>query len=121
MADKILIVDDSYYMRTMLRDILTDAGHGIAGEAPNGAEAIELAATLSPDLILLDVILPDITGMDVLKKIIANNPKAKVLMISAVGNDDVHKQAVKDGALDFILKPFSEEEVLAKVRKALIG
>ena len=85
MNKRILIVDDSFYMRTMLKNMLTDAGYEVVGEAANGAQAVEMAASTNPDLITLDVILPDNTGLDVLKSLRQIQPSAKVVMCSAVG------------------------------------
>ena len=85
MNKRILIVDDSFYMRTMLKNMLTDAGYDVVGEAANGAQALEMATSTSPDLITLDVILPDNTGLDVLKSLRQLQPSAKVVMCSAVG------------------------------------
>ncbi|WP_347156979.1 response regulator [Pontibacter chitinilyticus] len=118
---RILIVDDSFYMRTMLKNMLTDAGYDVVGEAPNGQTALELAKTTSPDLITLDVILPDNTGLDVLKGIKADQPDMKVIIVSAVGQEVIVNEAMEYGALSYIVKPFSEEKVLEVVSKALAG
>ncbi len=116
---RILIVDDSFYMRTMLKNMLTDAGYEVVGEAPNGQTALELAKTTSPDLITLDVILPDNTGLDVLKGIKAEQPDMKVIIVSAVGQEIIMNEAMEYGALSYIVKPFSEEKVLEVVSKVL--
>ena len=118
---RILIVDDSFYMRTMLKNMLTDAGYDVVGEAPNGQTALELAKTTNPDLITLDVILPDNTGLDVLKGIKADQPEMKVIIVSAVGQEIIMNEAMEYGALSYIVKPFSEEKVLEVVSKALSG
>ncbi|SIT78927.1 response regulator [Pontibacter indicus] len=116
---RILIVDDSFYMRTMLKNMLTDAGYEIVGEAPNGQTALELAKETNPDLITLDVILPDNTGLDVLKGIKAEQPDMKIVIVSAVGQEVIVNEALENGALSYIVKPFSEEKVLEVVKKAL--
>ncbi len=116
---RILIVDDSFYMRTMLKNMLTDAGYEVVGEAPNGQTALELAKSTNPDLITLDVILPDNTGLDVLKGIKADQPDMKVIIVSAVGQEVIVNEALEHGALSYIVKPFSEEKVLEVVKKAL--
>lgn len=116
---RILIVDDSFYMRTMLKNMLTDAGYEIVGEAPNGQTAMELAKETKPDLITLDVILPDNTGLDVLKGIKAEQPDMKVVIVSAVGQEVIVNEALEYGALSYIVKPFSEERVLEVVSQAL--
>lgn len=119
MNKRILIVDDSFYMRTMLKNMLTDAGYEVVGEAANGAQAVEMATSTNPDLITLDVILPDNTGLDVLKKLRELQPSAKVVMCSAVGQEVIVTEAIENGALAYIVKPFSEEKVLEIVGSAL--
>jgi two-component system chemotaxis response regulator CheY len=119
MKNRILIVDDSFYMRTMLKNMLTDAGYEVVGEAANGQQALELAAQTQPDLITLDVILPDNTGLDVLKGIRQEQPEVKVVMCSAVGQEVIVNEALESGATAYIVKPFSEEKVLEIVGSAL--
>ena len=121
MNKRILIVDDSFYMRTMLKNMLTDAGYDVVGEAANGAQALEMAVATTPDLITLDVILPDNTGLDVLKGIRQQQPDDKVVMCSAVGQETIVNEAIENGALAYIVKPFSEERVLEIVGGALDG
>jgi two-component system chemotaxis response regulator CheY len=121
MNKRILIVDDSFYMRTMLKNMLTDAGYDVVGEAANGQQALEMAVATTPDLITLDVILPDNTGLDVLKGIRLQQPDAKVVMCSAVGQETIVNEAIENGALAYIVKPFSEERVLEIVGSALQG
>ena len=119
MNKRILIVDDSFYMRTMLKNMLTDAGYEVVGEAANGAQALEMATSTKPDLITLDVILPDNTGLDVLKSLRQIQPNAKVVMCSAVGQEVIVTEASESGALAYIVKPFSEEKVLEIVGSAV--
>lgn len=119
MKSRILVVDDSFYMRTMLKNMLTDAGYEVVGEAPNGQTALELARDLKPDLVTLDVILPDNTGLDVLKGMRKDQPDLKVVIVSAVGQEVIVNEALENGALSYIVKPFSEEKVLDVVNKAL--
>ena len=119
MKNRILIVDDSFYMRTMLKNMLTDAGYEVVGEAANGQQAMEMAAETQPDLITLDVILPDNTGLDVLKGIREKQPNVKVVMCSAVGQEVIVSEALESGATAYIVKPFSEEKVLEIVGSAL--
>ncbi|TPG65807.1 response regulator [Hymenobacter nivis] len=121
MNKRILIVDDSFYMRTMLKNMLTDAGYEVVGEAANGQQALEMAAATKPDLITLDVILPDNTGLDVLRGLRKEAPDAKVVMCSAVGQEVIVNEAIENGALAYIVKPFSEERVLEIVGSALGG
>ena len=119
MKKRILIVDDSFYMRTMLKNMLTDAGYDVVGEAPNGQTALQLARETNPDLVTLDVILPDNTGLDVLKGIKKDQPDMKVIIVSAVGQEVIVNEAVENGAFSYIVKPFSEEKVLDTVARAL--
>ncbi|MCA8830777.1 response regulator [Hymenobacter pini] len=119
MKNRILIVDDSFYMRTMLKNMLTDAGYEVVGEAANGQQALEMATETKPDLITLDVILPDNTGLDVLKGIRQEQPDVKVVMCSAVGQEVIVNEALESGATAYIVKPFSEEKVLEIVGSAL--
>ena len=117
--NRILIVDDSFYMRTMLKNMLTDAGYEVVGEAPNGQTALELAKETKPDLITLDVILPDNTGLDVLKGIKVDQPDMKVIIVSAVGQEVIVNEAMEYGAKAYIVTPFSEEKVLEVVSQVL--
>ena len=119
MKKRILIVDDSFYMRTMLKNMLSDAGYEVVGEAPNGQTALQMAKETNPDLVTLDVILPDNTGLDVLKGIKQDQPDMKVVIVSAVGQEVIVSEAIQYGALAYIVKPFSEEKVLEVVGKAL--
>lgn len=119
MKKRILIVDDSFYMRTMLKNMLTDAGYEVVGEAPNGQTALQMAKETNPDLVTLDVILPDNTGLDVLKGIKKDQPDMKVIIVSAVGQEVIVTEAMQQGALAYIVKPFSEDKVLEVVGKAL--
>lgn len=116
----ILIVDDSKYMRTMLADILTGDGHEIAGEAENAWEALEFHKRLMPDIITLDIVMPEVKGIDAitaLKQIIHSNAKTRVIMVSAMGQEDVVKECLQEGASDFIIKPFKPDQVSNIVRK----
>ncbi|RAK69697.1 response regulator [Hymenobacter edaphi] len=119
MKNRILIVDDSFYMRTMLKNMLTDAGYDVVGEAANGQQARDLASETKPDLITLDVILPDNTGLEVLKDIRQELPDVKIVMCSAVGQEVIVNEALESGASAYIVKPFSEDKVLEIVGGAL--
>jgi two-component system, chemotaxis family, chemotaxis protein CheY len=117
---RILIIDDSLYMRTMLKHILTDAGHEVIGEAADGKSGLKMVAELCPDMITLDVILPDQTGLDILKEIKRNcNKDIKVVLVSAVGQDVIIEEAMTLGANDYIVKPFSEEKVVQTVQRVV--
>ena len=123
MGLRILIVDDALFMRNMLRDILSRAGHQVVGEASNGVEAIERYQELCPDLVTMDIVMPLKSGIEALQEITARDPGARVVMCSALGQDSLVIEAVQSGAKDFIVKPFKEERVLDVVRRvgALAG
>jgi two-component system, chemotaxis family, chemotaxis protein CheY len=121
MKHRILVVDDSFYMRTILKNMLTDAGFNVVGEAPDGKTAITLAQETSPDLITLDLILPDNTGLDVLKAIKKDNPNIKVVIVSAVGQEAIVKDALSQGAEAYIVKPFAEDKVVEIINNVMDG
>lgn len=111
MDKKILIVDDSAFMRKVLRDIFESAGYTNFIEASNGRDAIDKWKNEHPDFIFLDVIMPEMNGMDVLRQI---GKEAKIIIVSAVGQKDMIEEAKTLGALDYIVKPFDRDQVLDK-------
>jgi two-component system chemotaxis response regulator CheY len=118
----ILIVDDSKFMRKTLSDILTEAGHQIVGEAENAREGTELYKILKPDLVTLDIIMPEVEGVDAisaLKEMIDLNPQAKVVMVSAMGQEQIVEECMQAGAKGFIVKPFQPSNVAGVVKKVL--
>lgn len=115
MKKKVLVVDDSRYMRTVVRAALEEEGFEVVGEASNGEDAIDLAFSLKPDLIMLDNILPDMSGIDILRVYKEDGMKSKVIMISAVGQDSVIDEAKSLGAVAYIVKPFTKEKLLDKL------
>lgn len=118
MKKTVLIVDDSMYMRTLIKDALVEAGYEVLGEAENGESAIDQAMELNPDLITLDNILPDMIGIDILKVIKGEESlKSKVIMISAVGQESVVQEGLQIGAEDYIVKPFTSEQLITSVGK----
>lgn len=116
---KILIVDDAAFMRMMLKDILTKNGFEVVGEASNGLEAVEMYKTLSPDLVTMDITMPQCDGIEALKQIIAINAGANVVMCSAMGQQAMVIESIQSGAKDFIVKPFQPDRVLESIRKVL--
>ncbi|UII21787.1 response regulator [Fulvivirga ligni] len=120
MSKNILVVDDSYYMRAVLRIILEDAGYTVVNEAASGQEAIQCAKDDQPDLVTLDLILPDNSGLDVLKTIKQNRPDQKVVVVSAVGQESIVKQAEEIGAAAYITKPFEDEEVVKVINNVFM-
>jgi two-component system, chemotaxis family, chemotaxis protein CheY len=117
MSKNVLIVDDSLYMRTVIKDALEMAGFHIVGQAANGEEAIDLAFDLKPDIITLDNILPDMIGTDILKVYNKEGLPSKVIMISAVGQESVIQEGLSLGAKAYIVKPFTSEQLLDEVNK----
>ena len=119
MGKNILIVDDAAFMRMMIKDILTKNGYTVAGEAENGAKAVEKYNELKPDLVLMDITMPEKDGIQALKGIKANDPNANVIMCSAMGQQAMVIEAIQSGAKDFIVKPFQAERVLEAVKKVV--
>lgn len=119
MAQRILIVDDAAFMRMMIKDILSKNGFNVVGEAEDGAQAIEKYKELTPDLVTMDITMPEMDGIKALKKIIKINPKAKVLMCSAMGQQAMVIDAIQAGAKDFIVKPFQADRVIEAIQKVL--
>ena len=106
MAKRLLIVDDALIMRKRIKDIAERAGWEVAGEATNGEEAVELYRKESPDLVTLDIVMPKMDGVTALKHVLAADPEAQVVMISAVDQKDKLTECIGSGAVDFIVKPF---------------
>ena len=119
MAKNILICDDAAFMRMMIKDILTKNGYNIAGEAENGAKAVEKYNETKPDLVLMDITMPEMDGIQALKKIKESDPNACVIMCSAMGQQAMVIEAIQSGAKDFIVKPFQAERVLEAVKKVV--
>ena len=115
----ILVVDDAAFMRMMLKDILTKGGHQIIGEAADGVQAIDQYRKLMPDLVTMDITMPNMEGIEAVKHIKQANPNARIVMCSAMGQQYLVVQAIQAGAKDFIVKPFQAERVLDAVKKAL--
>ena len=119
MKTRVLLVDDAKFMRMMLRDILEKAGFEIVSEASNGREAVQEYQRLKPDLVTMDIIMPQVGGVEAAKEIIKSDPAARILMVSAMGQQELVKESLDAGARDFIVKPFVSEEVLRKVKQVL--
>lgn len=121
MANRILIVDDAAFMRMMIRDILTKNGFEVCGEANDGMQAVEKFKELSPDLITMDITMPEMDGIVALKEIKKIDPNAKVIMCSAMGQQAMVIDAIQAGAKDFIVKPFQADRVVEAIKKTLGG
>ena len=119
MAQRILVVDDAAFMRMMLKDILTKGGYEVCGEAADGIEALAKYNELKPDLVTLDITMPNKDGIAALKDIKAADPSAMCIMCSAMGQQSMVIEAIQSGARDFIVKPFQAERVLEAIKKVL--
>ena len=121
MPTKVLIVDDAMFMRAILKDVLLNAGDfEIAGEASDGEEAVKFAKELRPDLITMDIVMPNMDGIEATKQIMKTDPSVKIVMCSALGQEPLIMESLASGAKDFIVKPFSAEKVL-KVIQSILG
>ncbi len=119
MANGILIVDDASFMRMMIKDILTKNGYEVLGEAENGLQAVEKFKELSPDLVIMDITMPEMNGIEAVKEIKKIDSDATIVMCSAMGQQTMVIEAIQAGAKDFIVKPFQADRVIEAVSKAL--
>ena len=119
MAKNILICDDAAFMRMMIKDILSKNGYTVVGEAENGAKAVEKYGELKPDLVLMDITMPEMDGIQALKKIKEADAGASIIMCSAMGQQAMVIESIQSGAKDFIVKPFQADRVLEAVRKVV--
>lgn len=119
MAKRILITDDALFMRVTLRNILTKSGYEIAGEASNGRESVELYEQVRPDLVTMDITMPEMDGISAVREIRQIDPQAKIIMCTAMGQKNMVMEAVAAGAKDFVVKPFQPEKVLESVQRQI--
>ena len=119
MAKNILVCDDAAFMRMMIKDILSKNGYNVAGEAENGIKAVETYKEVSPDLVLMDITMPEMDGIQALKEIKKVDAGAKVIMCSAMGQQAMVIESIQAGAKDFIVKPFQAERVIEAVKKVV--
>ena len=119
MSQTVLICDDAVFMRTMVADILQQAGFEVVGEAESGVQAVERYKQLRPDLVTMDIVMPDMGGIDAVREICKHDPNAKVLMCSAMGQQALVVEAIQAGAKDFVVKPFQPGRVLEAVQRVL--
>lgn len=119
MSHTVLVCDDAIFMRTMISDILTQAGFEVVGEAETGIEAVERYDKLKPDLVTMDIVMPDMGGIEAVREICQRNPEAKILMCSAMGQQALVVEAIQAGAKDFVVKPFQPSRVLEAVQRVL--
>ncbi|MDO4719295.1 MAG: response regulator [Peptostreptococcaceae bacterium] len=119
MAKGILLVDDAAFMRMMLKDILVKNGYEVLGEAENGVKAVEKYKELNPDLVIMDITMPEMDGIEAVKEIKKVNPAASIIMCSAMGQQSMVIEAIQSGAKDFIVKPFQADRIIEAVRKVI--
>jgi two-component system chemotaxis response regulator CheY len=119
MAIRVLVVDDAVFMRTVLKKMLVEDGYEVCGEAGNGLEAIKLAKELTPDVVTLDITMPEMDGVTALPKIMEVSPNSKVIMCSAMGQQPMVVEAIKNGAKDFIVKPFQKARVVQAIENVM--
>lgn len=116
---KVLVVDDAAFMRMSIQKMLAANGHEMIGEAENGVEAIKKYMELKPDIVLLDITMPEMNGVEALKEIKAKDPAAKVVICSAMGQQAMVAQAIQNGAKDFVVKPFEVDRLIAAIDRVM--
>jgi len=116
---RILIADDAAFMRMMIKNILVKAGYEVVGEAENGAVATQLYKETRPDLVTMDITMPDVDGIEAVKAIRQFDPNANIIMVSAMGQQGMVMEAIQAGAKDFIVKPFQQERMLQAIERVL--
>ena len=119
MAKTVLICDDALFMRSMLSDILKGADFEVVGEAQTGSEAVEKYRRLRPDLVTMDIVMPDMGGIDAVRAIMKDDASARILMCSAMGQQALVIEAIQAGARDFVVKPFQPSRVLEAVQRVM--
>jgi two-component system chemotaxis response regulator CheY len=119
MGARILIADDLSFMRLIQKEILSERGYIVVGEASDGIQAVEMYGKLSPDVAVLDITMPNMNGLEAMRKIFDMDPNARIVMCSALGQQNLIMDAIKAGVKDFIVKPFKPERMLSAIEKAL--
>lgn len=114
---RVLVADDARFMRELIREIIEPEGYEVVGEATDGEEAVEVFQKIHPDLVTMDVVMPKRSGIDAVKEILSLDPTARVVMVSALGQEALVMEALQAGALDYIVKPFKPDAVLGTLRK----
>lgn len=113
----VLVVDDAAFMRVSIKNMISKHGFEVIGEAENGAIAVQKFSELSPDIVTLDITMPEMTGLEALKEIMKINPNAVVIMVSALGQESMVREAVMSGAKGFVVKPFKEDVIVSALNK----
>jgi two-component system, chemotaxis family, chemotaxis protein CheY len=118
MARTVLIVDDVEFVRKTISEILTEAHYHVVGEAANGAQAVEMYSRLRPDVVTMDIVMPEVSGLDAARRILKNDKQARIVIISAMGQENLVMEAINIGARDYVLKPFSAADILKSIERA---
>ena len=119
MEPKVLIVDDAAFMRMIIRDVISKNGYQVVAEAENGAEAVDLYSEHVPDLVIMDITMPQMDGIEAVRQIMKNDSSARIVMCSAMGQQSMVIESIKAGAKDFIVKPFQAERIVEALRKVM--
>lgn len=119
MSKTALIVDDMAFVRKTLSTLLSQAHYQVIGEAADGAEAVKLYTKLRPDFVTMDIVMPMLSGIEATRKIIATDKEARIIIISAMSQENLIMEAIHAGAKDFIQKPFNKTEVIKTIERAL--
>ena len=119
MSTKVLIADDATFMRMMIKSIITKQGYEVVGEAENGKQAVDLYFETTPDLVTMDITMPEMDGIEAVQAIMAKAPDAKIIMCSAMGQQSMVMEAIQAGAKDFIVKPFQPDRIMQALEKVL--
>jgi two-component system chemotaxis response regulator CheY len=121
MPFRVLLADDLYFMRMVQKDILEAKGYQVVGEASTGTEAVDKYQELKPDIVVLDITMPEMNGLEAMRRILEFDPHAKIIICSAIGQQNLIVEAINTGIKDFIVKPFKPERLLSAINKALAG
>ncbi len=119
MAKRVLITDDALFMRVTLKNILEKGGYEVAGEASNGRESVEMYQQVKPDLVTMDITMPELDGISAVREIKKTDPNANIIMCTAMGQKQMVLEAVAAGAKDFIVKPFQPDKVIEALQKII--
>jgi len=119
MKNRILVADDAKFMRKLLAKILEEGGYEVVAEAETGSDAIALYEKIKPDLVTMDLVMPDMSGIDAIKEIVSGDPKARIVVVSAMGQQSLVSEAMSAGARDFVVKPFHPSVVLEVIGRVL--
>lgn len=114
---RVLVVDDAKFMRVTLKNLLEEAGHEVIGEAANGVEAVEKYQELSPDVVTMDITMPEMDGIEAIKRILGEDPQAKIIVVSAMGQKAMVVEAIQAGAKDFVVKPIKADKMKDAIQK----